>query len=155
MAAVISLEPRYLDPEPRPRPRPALRLVPGVPALPEPYDPEARRLHPYRQPRPQVARSHRPAAAAIYRRRRVLAALLGLGLLLAGARVGTAFGGNLAAAERLPHVQQVVVEPGDSLWSIAERVAPGHDPRPIVDAVAQARGTAAVQAGETIVFPAP
>ena len=144
MAAVVSLEPRYFEPELRPA-RPALRLVPGVPALPEPY----------RQPRPQVARSHRPAAAGMYRRRRVLAALLGLGLLLAGARVGSAFGGNLAATERLPHVQQVVVEPGDSLWSIAQRVAPGHDPRPIVDAIADARGTAAVRAGETITVPAP
>ena len=153
MAAVISLEPRYLDPEPRPLP--ALRLVPGVPALPEPYDPEARRLHPYRQPRPQVARSHRPAAAAIYRRRRVFAALLGLGLLLAGARVGTAFGGNLAAAERLPHVQQVVVEPGDSLWSIAERVAPNHDPRPIVDALSDSLGSTALQPGMSLMVPAP
>jgi len=152
MAAVVSLEPRYLEPRPT---RPALRLVPGVPALPEPYQPRSIEQKSYRQSRPQVARSHRPAAAAMYRRRRVLAALLGLGLLLAGARVGSAFGGNLAATERLPHVQQVVVEPGDSLWSIAQRVAPGHDPRPIVDAIAEARGTAAVQAGETIKVPAP
>jgi hypothetical protein len=159
MAAVVSLEPAYLEPrylepryfEPELRPaRPALRLVPGVPALPEPYRPVS-----YRRPRPQVARSHRPAAAAMYRRRRVLAALLGLGLLLAGARVGSAFGGTLAATERLPHVQHVVVEPGDSLWSIAQRVAPGHDPRPIVDAIAHARGTAAVQPGETLTVPAP
>jgi LysM domain len=28
-----------------------------------------------------------------------------------------------------------VVEPGDTLWSIAGRVAPGHDPRPVVDAL--------------------
>jgi hypothetical protein len=147
MAAVVSLEPRYFEPEIRPRP--ALRLVPGVPALPEPYrQPQRRQLD------PRTARCHRPAAA-VYRRRRVLAALFGLGLLVAGARVGTAFGGNLAAAERLPHVQHVVVEPGDSLWSIAQRVAPGHDPRPIVDAIADARGSAALQVGETLTVPAP
>lgn len=159
MAAVVSLEPRYLDPEPhspstRPA-RPALRLVPGVPALPEPYQPRSSQPKPYRQPRPQVARSHRPAAAAMYRRRRVLAALLGLGLLLAGARVGSAFGGNLAAAERLPHVQQVVVEPGDSLWSIAQRVAPGHDPRPIVDALSESLGGASLRPGQSLMVPAP
>ena len=72
-----------------------------------------------------------------------------------GGDVGSAFGGNLAATERLPHVQQVVVEPGDSLWSIVQRVAPGHDPRPIVDAIADARGTSAVEVGETLTVPAP
>ena len=30
-----------------------------------------------------------------------------------------------------------VVEPGDTLWSIARRVAPGHDPRPVVDALVE------------------
>src|SRR3954447_5208630 len=106
MAAVISLEPRHLEPrylEPETRPRPALRLVPGVPALPEPYRPDSYRPDSYRpdsyrRSRPQVARCHQPAAA-VYRRRRVLAALLGLGLVLTVARVGSAFGGNLAATE--------------------------------------------------------
>ena len=140
MAAVVSLEPRFLDPERRP----VLRLVPGVPALPEPY----------RRTRPQPARCHQPAA--VYRRRRVLAALVGLGVVLVGARVGSALGGNsLAAAERLPHVQQVVVEPGDSLWSIAQRVAPGHDPRPIVDSLEAQVGTGPLHIGQTLSVPAP
>jgi hypothetical protein len=46
-----------------------------------------------------------------------------------------------------------VVQPGDSLWSIAERLAPGEDPRPIVDALAEARGGTALVPGETVVWP--
>jgi hypothetical protein len=46
-----------------------------------------------------------------------------------------------------------VVEPGDSLWSIAEQLAPGEDPRPIVDALVEARGGAELVPGETIVWP--
>jgi hypothetical protein len=86
----------------------------------------------------------------------VLAALVGLGLALAVARVGAVLAGSfLATPERLPHVQQVIVQPGDSLWSIARRVAPGHDPRPIVDAIEAERHGATVVAGETVTVPAP
>jgi hypothetical protein len=35
-------------------------------------------------------------------------------------------------APRAPRVTHVV-ESGDTLWSIARRVAPGRDPRPVVD----------------------
>ena len=69
--------------------------------------------------RPRSARRHQ---RAVYRRRRVLAALVGLGLVLTIARAGAALGGSsLATPERLPHVQHVVVQPGDTLWSIARR----------------------------------
>ena len=133
MAAVLSLEPRYLEP----RPAPGLRLV----------------ELPCRQPDPRSARRHRPA---VYHRRRVLAALAGLALALTVARAGAALGGSsLASAERLPHVQRVVVQPGDSLWSIAARVAPGHDPRAIVDTLGRRLGTSTLVPGETLSVPAP
>jgi hypothetical protein len=131
MAAVLQLEPRY-----QLEPRVPLRLI------------ESDRQH-----SPRSARSHQ---RAVYRRRRVLAALVGLGLVLTVARAGAALGGSsLATPERLPHVQQVVVQPGDSLWSIARRVAPGHDVRPIVDAMERALGTSTLTAGQTIPVPAP
>ena len=118
--------------------RPKLRVI----------DPESCRQ---RYPRPARRHSH-----AVYRRRRVLAALAGLGLLLAVARAGVAFGGSsLAAAGRLPHVQRVVVQPGDSLWSIAQRAAPGHDPRPVVDQLAARLGAATLVPGEVVSVPAP
>ena len=138
MAAVLQLEPRFLDPVAPYPVAPARRL---------------RLIEPDRQLSPRSARSHQ---RAVYRRRRVLAALVGLGLLLTIARAGAALGGSsLATSERLPHVQQVVVQPGDTLWSIAERVAPGHDVRPIVDKMEQLLGTDTVRSGQLISVRTP
>jgi hypothetical protein len=103
---------------------------------------------------------------------------LALGLVVVAAQAGVALGGApLAAPGRHPTstadaspvaspvvlstassiasstVQRVVVRPGDSLWSIAQRVAPGEDPRPVVDEVERARGDAPLVPGETILWP--
>ena len=73
-----------------------------------------------RQPRPRVTRSKR----AMYMRRRVIAASLGLGLVLTAAHAGIALGGSTTTSGRSPHphVEHIVVQPGDTLWSIARRV---------------------------------
>lgn len=108
----------------------------------------------HRQARPRTARCTRDVA--VYRRRRLLAAALGLGLVLTVARAGAALGGvSTSIAERDPHVESVVVQPGDTLWTIAERLAPGRDPRKVVDALVQARGTSTVVPGETLTWLAP
>ena len=46
-----------------------------------------------------------------------------------------------------------VVQAGESLWSIASELAPGRDPRPLVDALAERNGGSAIQAGQTLVIP--
>jgi len=139
MAAVLQLEPRYFDPEDHEYPvTPGARL-----RLIEQSD---------RQYRPRSARSHQ---RAVYRRRRVLAALVGLGLVLAIVRAGATLGGSIATPERLPHVQLVVAQPGDSLWSVARRAAPGHDPRPIVDAMEHDLGTSVIAPGQQISVRTP
>ena len=48
-----------------------------------------------------------------------------------------------------------VVHAGDSLWSIAERLSPGADPRPLADAIAEANGVAAgdLVPGQTLAIP--
>jgi hypothetical protein len=102
-------------------------------------------------PRPARPRATRSTRVAVYRRRRLIAAALGLGLVLAGVRAGNALGGSTTSTpERRPHVVEVVAQSGDTLWSIAERLAPGRDPREVVDALASRRGTADVRAGELI-----
>jgi hypothetical protein len=69
------------------------------------------------------------------------------------ARAGVALEGPpLETPERLPHVRTVVVQPGDTLWSLAPRLAPERDPRAVVDAVADARGGATLVPGETITW---
>jgi len=139
MAAVLHIEPRF-QPEPR-------FVHPGDPVR------RLRLIEPDRQHRPRPARRHH---RAVYQRRRILAALVGLGLVLTIARAGATLGeSSLATPERLPHVQQIVVRPGDTLWTIAERAVPGHDVRPIVDKMERMLGTTVVQANELISVPTP
>jgi nucleoid-associated protein YgaU len=61
--------------------------------------------------------------------------------VLAGAVVTGFWAGPLAhafgASRTVPVAEhRVVVRAGDTLWSIAHRVAPGEDPRALVDAMA-------------------
>ncbi|HEY8217176.1 MAG TPA: hypothetical protein VIH82_08580 [Acidimicrobiia bacterium] len=71
------------------------------------------------------------------------------------ARAGVALGGSpLAAPERRPASSSTVVaRPGDTLWAIVSRLAPGEDPRPLVDELVAQRGTATLQPGERIRLP--
>jgi hypothetical protein len=43
--------------------------------------------------------------------------------------------------------QQYVVQPGDTLWSIAATIAPDADPRPVVDALRAANGGPDLEVG--------
>lgn len=49
-----------------------------------------------------------------------------------------------------------LVRPGDTLWAIAERLAPGEDPRALVDAIVDANGLdgRTLESGVTLVLPA-
>lgn len=92
----------------------------------------------------------------VFLRRRVLVAALAA--VMVGPWVGPlhdALSGSGAAP--LPVSRGTyLVRPGDTLWSVAERLAPGEDPRPLVDAIALANGLDArgLQAGTTLVIPA-
>ena len=104
------------------------------------------------EPRAAVRRSPRTTRAT-YLRRRIVAVVLAFGIVVAVGRVGATLGGSpLVTPERPPASQpaSLVVQPGDSLWSIAERIAPGADPRPIVDALARDRRDAPLRPGEII-----
>jgi hypothetical protein len=83
---------------------------------------------------------------------RVLAIALVVALFLLVAP-GLAMGdGPDRPAQRITYV----VEPGDTLWSIARRVAPGRDPRPVVDGLIRANDLrAGLQAGQELSIPVP
>jgi nucleoid-associated protein YgaU len=148
MVAALQAPPRVRTDEKRARVVP-LRLVPDR-RFPDDLV-EERLVVVHRQPRPRATRSKR----AVYMRRRVIAASLGLGIVLTAAHAGLALGGSTTTPGRSPHPQvvNVVVQRGDSLWSIARRVAPSSNTRDLVDKWASKLGTSDVQTGELISVP--
>jgi LysM domain len=119
----------------RPTPTPVLRLVP--PALPD--------------------------RATRIRRRRL--ALLVAAVALAGAVVlGVQAIAGMAQIDRSssPEVvdiravpvagQRYVVQPGDTLWSIATEIAPDDDPRAVVDALREANGGPQLEVGDELIL---
>ena len=102
----------------------------------------------------------RVAGPGTYRRRRILvAALLCLFLsalpLLGGELIGWVTGtpgATLVEASGQPVIY--VVQPGDTLWSIAERVnPPGRDLRYTVDRLSEVTGGSLLHPGQRIVIP--
>ena len=117
------------------------------------FEPAATRTVRQVAPRSVARRGHRPSAAT-YWRRRAVAVAVGLVVLVMAGKAGAALGGSpLAVPERRPAVSQSVVKPGDSLWSIAARLDPGSDPRPVVDEITAARGGAPLVPGEVVTLP--
>ena len=125
------------------------RSVPRYPA-----EEASRPVHLTLVPRPQVGVGCPPrVSATTYWRRRIAVLLGAVVLVLVAGQAGAALGSSpLAAPGRPPSVVRYVVRPGDSLWTVAGRVAPNEDPRPVVDALAQARHDAPLLVGETIVW---
>lgn len=67
-----------------------------------------------------------------------------------------ALGGAPAAPPSAAHLAGAtvyVVQPGDTIWSIAERFDRGGDPRPMAEALARETGSARVVPGERIPIP--
>jgi nucleoid-associated protein YgaU len=94
------------------------------------------------RPRPARPGSTRPGAVRVRltRRARRLAVVL---TLAAGVALGSWLGSLLAGGGddlRLAGVQSVVVQPGDTLWSIATEVAGSGDVRDVVDRIQELNG---------------
>jgi nucleoid-associated protein YgaU len=120
------------------------------------------------------ATARRPIPAAVYRRRRLaavvmLAALLVVTVATAGrvaAFVGEV-GGATAVSPTMPAAQPApaaagpdarpgvgavyVVQPGDTVWSVARRLKPTGDVRGLVDRIVARNGGAALRPGQALV----
>ena len=151
MTALLTASlPEYLDEPVRPV-RPDLRLLPD----PERRGLRARPTGKEGQVTPPVPSPRRRASIEV-RRRRTILAMMGLALALLAFPLG-GFGGashttESASAAQI-HGSSYVVRPGDSLWTIAERVDPNGDPRPLVAEMASELGTFTVVPGEQITIP--
>ncbi|MFJ3958721.1 LysM peptidoglycan-binding domain-containing protein [Arthrobacter sp. NPDC090010] len=73
---------------------------------------------------------------------------LALGALLSPAKASD-------SSDSTRQMATIVVQPGDTLWNIAERVAPGRDPRDVVGEIASLNGLDASQlkAGQDLFIP--
>jgi hypothetical protein len=102
-------------------------------------------------------RTTRPSVAV--RRRRVALGTVAAGLLVALALPWSGTGGSLAtsgpalAGESVRAHQPYVVQPGDTVWSIAVRLDPTGDPRPLVAKLEAQTGGPDVVPGEQLTLP--
>lgn len=92
------------------------------------------------------------------RRGRVVLTTLASVPLIVGALVFALNGGGALASGDQAHVQfqYVTVESGQSLWSIAEKVAPSADPRDVIADIVSLNqlDTAVVSPGQQLAIPA-
>jgi len=151
MTALLTASlPEYLD-EPTGPGRPELRLV---------LAPERRglRYHPSEDDAcaADTVRLPRRRVSVGVRRRRTILAMMGLALALLALPLGGSGGashttGSASAAQI--HGSSYTVRAGDTLWSIAERVDPSGDPRPLVSQMASKLGSYNVVPGELVSIP--
>jgi hypothetical protein len=89
------------------------------------------------------------------RGRAVLVAGLAL-LLFAAFSLGRTGAEGSTSAEPVAETRTTVVLPGDTLWSVAQELAPGRDPRPVVEQIRRLNDLpgAGLRAGQLLVLPA-
>lgn len=95
-------------------------------------------------------------------RRGRLTIVASLVLLLFGAfslgRAGTTEASTGASTQASPQaqVEVVTVAPGETLWAVATRIAPGVDPRAVVDQIREINdlSSAELQVGQQLLLPA-
>ncbi|MEZ5165078.1 MAG: LysM peptidoglycan-binding domain-containing protein [Acidimicrobiales bacterium] len=78
---------------------------------------------------------------------------MALGLVLGVVSFGRQADAVPTAADQAAAEVVVVVQPGDTLWSIARTLAPEHDPRPLVSALADLAGGGSIQPGQLLRVP--
>ena len=96
----------------------------------------------------------RPTPVRLTARGRAVAFVASVGALIAVV-VGA---GQVAGASAETQAQQqsvVVVQAGETLWGIAREVAPGHDPRGVVQQIRDSNGlgTSPIVPGQALVVP--
>ena len=103
---------------------------------------------------------------AVYRRRRVVALVLAVALVvvaitgiravlrpLTGGGDGRPLSTVARSAPGPAGSETILVQPGESLWDIARDLQPSGDVRPLVDELAALNGGATLEAGQNLLLP--
>lgn len=107
-----------------------------------------------------TSRTARSTRLRLTRRGRRVLAALAAAPVVAGIAIATIGGGSALASREdgapAGSFDTVTVMPGESLWTIAQEVAPAADPRDVVDAIIALNQlpSSSVDAGERIALPA-
>lgn len=122
----------------RPRPRATQRRRPAVATVPRPA---------------RAGRRLKRQRARVTRRGRVLLVLVVSALLMAAFSLGRVSTNAASAGPAKP--AQVTVHAGETLWDVATRIAPKHDPRQIVAQLQRLNHLAGPQlvAGQVLLVP--
>ena len=92
--------------------------------------------------------------AGVYRRRRLLVLAVVISLVVGLWSYGSSSQPTSTTATRSLDAVVVVVQPGETLWSIATWLDPGADPRRLVDELSDLTGSTTLQPGQRLVIPA-
>jgi LysM repeat protein len=62
---------------------------------------------------------------------------------------------DVAGQGAVSRLEQTTVQPGESLWSVAQRIAPENDPREVIAQIQRLNGlrTAELQVGQQLLLP--
>jgi LysM domain len=106
-----------------------------------------------------------PDRATRVRRRRILALVALVAIVLLASALAVQVVGWIADVEGSPSPepldptswglvagQEYVVQPGDTMWSIAAEIAPDRDPRAVVDALREANGGPELEVGDRLIL---
>ena len=91
------------------------------------------------------------------RRGRLLILLALVGVLFAAFSLGRANSQATPTAGEAPvSVEQITVQPGESLWAVARRIAPDNDPREVIGQIRRLNRLqdSQLQAGQQLLLPA-
>lgn len=90
-------------------------------------------------------------------RGRIVLLALAIGLLLAAISVGRAGSQAATATETGPQLTQTTVQQGDTLWTVARRLAPDNDPRVVIAQIRRINDldSSGLRVGQQLLLPAP
>jgi Tfp pilus assembly protein FimV len=109
------------------------------------------------EPARAASRPAAPARTRITRRGRLVLLVLSALILLAVISVGRAGSQAATATETGPALQQTTVQPGETLWAVAQRIAPDNDPRQVVAQIRRINHlpSSSLRAGQQLLLPVP